>query len=66
MESIDGATRCKWKKIFKGAAPFIDAHWKRPTQRTQLQAKGKGVNGRTVCVDVDSHSDSGSDISLMA
>ncbi|KAG1784493.1 uncharacterized protein HD556DRAFT_1451726 [Suillus plorans] len=28
MESIDGATRHKWKKIFKGAAPFTDAHRK--------------------------------------
>ncbi|KAG2037873.1 hypothetical protein BDR03DRAFT_1010462 [Suillus americanus] len=28
MESIDRATHHKWKKIFKGAAPFIDAHQK--------------------------------------
>ncbi|KAG1797821.1 uncharacterized protein HD556DRAFT_1306413 [Suillus plorans] len=35
MESIDGATRRKWKKIFKGAAPFIDAHRKQPTRHTQ-------------------------------
>ncbi|KAG1838004.1 hypothetical protein F4604DRAFT_1941837 [Suillus subluteus] len=40
MESIDNATHRKWKKIFKGAAPFIDAHQKRPTWRAQVQAKG--------------------------
>ncbi|KAG1895708.1 uncharacterized protein F5891DRAFT_984012 [Suillus fuscotomentosus] len=39
MESIDGATHCEWKKIFKGAAPFINAHRKQLTQRMQLQAK---------------------------
>jgi hypothetical protein len=66
MESIDSATRCKWKKIFKGASTFIDAHRKRPTRRAQAQAKGMGVNGRATCIDEDSHSDSGSDISLMA
>lgn len=66
MESIDGATHCKWKKIFKGAAPFIDAHRKQLTQRMQLQTKGKGVNGQTVCIDVDSHLDSDSDISFVA
>ncbi|KAG1903193.1 uncharacterized protein F5891DRAFT_978217 [Suillus fuscotomentosus] len=66
MESIDSATRHKWKKILKGAGAFIDVHQKHPTQRAQAQAKGMGVNGQAMCIDEDSHSDSGSDILLMA
>ncbi|KAG1844250.1 hypothetical protein C8R48DRAFT_678462 [Suillus tomentosus] len=62
MESLDKASRRKWKKIFKGAKAFIDAHKKWPSRRAQAQRNGMGTNGRAACIKGDSGMDSGSDI----
>jgi hypothetical protein len=65
MESLNKASRRKWKKIFKGAKAFINAHRKRPSRHAQAQRNGMGTNGRAACIEDDSGTDSGSDISLM-
>ncbi|KAG2030484.1 hypothetical protein BDR03DRAFT_987061 [Suillus americanus] len=65
MESLEKASRRKWKKIFKGAKVFIDAHRKRPSHHARAQRKGMGTNGCAACIEDDSGMDSGSDISLM-
>ncbi|KAG1848337.1 hypothetical protein DFJ58DRAFT_890773 [Suillus subalutaceus] len=65
MESLEQTTHRKWKKIFKGARSFIDVHQKRSSRHAKAQRKVVGDNGRAICVEEDSGSDSGSDVSLM-
>ncbi|KAG1833245.1 hypothetical protein DFJ58DRAFT_736134 [Suillus subalutaceus] len=39
IESLEQASRRKWKKIFKGVRPFIDAHRKQPSRHAKAQRK---------------------------
>jgi hypothetical protein len=66
MQSIEKASREKWKRIFKGARHFINAHRKRPSRRAKAQKKASGTNGHAACIEADLQMGSGSsDDSLM-
>lgn len=63
MISVMKTTSRGWKKIIKAAIPYIrtrKAHHN--SLRATLEKDREAPNGYTHCVDVDSCSDSGSDI----
>lgn len=64
MISVKKTTSRGWKKIIKAAIPYIRARKPHHGTRATLEKEREGPNGYTHCVDVDSGSDSGSDINF--
>ncbi|KAG1732305.1 hypothetical protein EDB19DRAFT_1291794 [Suillus lakei] len=64
MISVKKTTSRGWKKIIKAAIPYIRARQLCHGVRAALEQDREGPNGYTHCVDVDSASDSGSDINF--
>ncbi|KAG1780710.1 hypothetical protein EV702DRAFT_734844 [Suillus placidus] len=62
MVSVKKTTSRGWKKIIKAAIPYIRARKPHHSLRPGLEKEHEGPNGYTHCVDVDSGSDSGSDV----
>jgi hypothetical protein len=64
MISAKKTTSRGWKKIIKAAIPYIKARRAHHGTRVAPEKEREGPNGYTHCVDVDSGSDSGSDVNF--
>ncbi|KAG1858860.1 hypothetical protein F4604DRAFT_1930915 [Suillus subluteus] len=64
MISVKKTTSRGWKKIIKAAIPYIKTRKLHHGTRAALEKEREGPNGYTHCVDVDSGSDSGSDVNF--
>lgn len=62
MISVKKTTSRGWKKIIKAAIPYIKTRKPHHGMPAALEEEREEVNGYTRCVDVDSGSDSGSDV----
>lgn len=62
MISVKKTTSRGWKKIIKAAIPYIKTRKPHHSIPAALEEEREEANGYTRCVDVDSGSDSGSDV----